>query len=110
MGIATIDEAKYERMMTAPAGVAVIEFGASWCPPCRTLEPILDELSAEYGGAAAIVKVDCDRSPELASMYGVMSMPTVVVFKDGQPVDKLVGLRPKSAYRTVIDRLTGSAG
>ncbi|RUS45761.1 co-chaperone YbbN [Cohnella sp. AR92] len=87
------------------AKVAVVEFGAVWCPPCRVLLPLLDELAAEYGEAVNFSKVDADESPELASAFGVMSMPTVVFFKDGEPTDKLVGLRPKQAYREVIDRL-----
>ncbi|THF84718.1 thioredoxin family protein [Cohnella fermenti] len=85
--------------------VAVVEFGAVWCPPCRVLLPLLDELSDEYGGAVKFAKVDCDESPDLASSFGVMSMPTVVFFRDGVPENKLVGLRPKQAYREIIDRL-----
>ncbi|WP_229750702.1 thioredoxin family protein [Paenibacillus nasutitermitis] len=86
-------------------GVVAIEFGAVWCPPCKRLLPILDELAEDYGSSASIVQVDCEESPELASSFGIMGMPTVIVFRDGQPVDKLVGLRPGAAYKSIIDRL-----
>ena len=86
-------------------GVTVVEFGAEWCAPCKRLLPILEELSLENGPEVAVVKVDVDQSPDLAADYGIMSMPTVLVFKDGEAVDKLVGLRPKPVYQTIIDRL-----
>lgn len=108
MGMRMIEEAQL-RETVERSGVAVVEFGAVWCPPCRTLEPMLDELAAEYGESAAFVKIDCDAAAELTTAYGIMGMPTVIVFKDGQPVDKLVGLRPKAVYRNVIDRLMPGA-
>jgi thioredoxin 1 len=85
-------------------GVTLVEFGAVWCPPCKVLLPILDIMDQEYGGSVAIMKVDCDESPEIASKFAVMSLPTVVIFHNGEPVNKLVGLRSKEAYQTVIAR------
>ncbi len=85
-------------------GVTVAEFGAPWCPPCKTLLPILEELSDEYGEAVTILKIDVDESPSVAAEYGIMSMPTVIAFKDAQPVEKLVGLRPKEVYKNIISR------
>ncbi|MNI84806.1 Thioredoxin [compost metagenome] len=72
--------------------------------PCRALHPILEELDGELDGAVPILTVNVDECPESAAMYGVMSMPTVIVFRDGQPVTKLVGLRSKEAYRTVLSK------
>lgn len=103
MSLQEITEAGYPEFAGRP-GVAVLEFGAEWCPPCKVLLPILEELSQEYGETVAIAKVDADESPELASQFGIMGLPTVIVFKDGQPVDKLVGLRPKGVYQTIIER------
>jgi thioredoxin 1 len=103
MSLQTIDESRFTEWMGS-SDIAVLEFGAEWCPPCKALLPILDHLAEEYGGVVRFAKVDADDSPELASQFGVMSMPTVILFKDGQPVDKLVGLRPKDVYRNVIDR------
>lgn len=85
-------------------GATLVEFGAVWCPPCKALLPILDELSNEQGEALAVLKVDCDDSPVTASQYGVMSMPTVIVFFNGEPVEKLVGLRSKAVYESVLAR------
>lgn len=85
-------------------GVTLVEFGAAWCPPCKVLLPILDELGGDYGERLSVLKVDCDDSPAIASEYGVMSMPTVIVFNNGEPVDKLIGLRPKSVYETIVNR------
>jgi thioredoxin 1 len=104
MSLQTINKVEYEEMMTKK-GVVAIEFGTAWCPPCKTLLPILDQLAAGYGSSASIVKVDCEESPELAASFGIMGMPTVIVFRDGEPVDKLVGLRPGEAYKSIIDRL-----
>jgi len=87
-----------------PHGVTVVDFGAPWCPPCKALLPILDELNAQYGSKAPILKVNVDDSPEISAQYGIMSLPTVMFFKDAKPVDKLIGLRPKTAYANIIDK------
>ncbi|MBW5448577.1 thiol reductase thioredoxin [Cohnella sp. CFH 77786] len=92
-----------------PQGTTLVEFGAVWCPPCKALLPILHELSAEQGDGVRVLKVDCDESPATASRFGVMSMPTVIVFHNGEPVEKLVGLRPKRAYENVLAKYTVTA-
>ncbi|MFC5702821.1 thioredoxin family protein [Cohnella faecalis] len=79
-------------------GITLVDFGAKWCPPCKALEPIMDELDALFGGDIDILKVDVEQSPHTASTYGVFSMPTVILFKDGEPMEKKVGLKPRSAY------------
>jgi len=84
------------------SGVTVADFWAPWCPPCKPLLPIMDELDAEYGSNVAFLKVNIDDSPATTTEFGIMSAPTVIVFKDGQPVEKLVGLRPKQAYAGAI--------
>ncbi len=83
-------------------GLALVDFGAVWCPPCKTLKPIMAELGAEYKEKVAVLEIDCDESPEAAAKYGVMSMPTVLLFRDGEPVEKLVGFRPKAAYENLL--------
>ena len=69
----------------------VVDFWAEWCGPCRALSPILDEASQELGASAKITKVNIDENPELASQYGVRSIPTLILFKDGKTVDTRVG-------------------
>ncbi|WP_028609578.1 thioredoxin family protein [Paenibacillus harenae] len=85
-------------------GVVLVEYGTPSCPPCRTLLGLLEELDEEMGGKARFVKVNCEDLPGSASEAGIMGTPTVIVYKDGMPMDKLVGLRPKSQYQTVIER------
>jgi thioredoxin 1 len=85
-------------------GVTLVDFGAPWCPPCKVLLPILDELDREYGEQLSILKVDCDESPMITNEYGIMSMPTVILFHNGEPVEKLVGLRPKGIYQALLAR------
>ena len=85
-------------------GVTLVDFGAPWCPPCKVLKPILDELGEEYGERLSVLEVNCDDSPNVATEYGIMSMPTVIVFHNGEPVEKLVGLRPKSVYESLLTK------
>lgn len=85
-------------------GATLVEFGTKWCPPCKVLLPILDELSGEQGEKLRVLQVDCDDSPAAASRFGVMSTPTVILFVDGEPVEKLVGLRPKSSYELLLEK------
>ncbi|SDE01864.1 thioredoxin [Paenibacillus sp. UNCCL117] len=86
------------------SGKTLVEFGAVWCPPCKALLPVLDELSKQYGDGLSVLKVNCDESPGAASRFGVMSMPTVILFQDGEPVERLVGLRSKNVYENVLAR------
>ncbi|MBJ6361367.1 thioredoxin [Paenibacillus sp. GCM10012307] len=83
-------------------GVSVVDFWAPWCGPCKMQLPIVEELATEMEGQATIGKINVDEEPELASQFGVMSIPTLIVFKDGQPVDKLVGLQSKDALKGKI--------
>ncbi|MGG4341099.1 thioredoxin [Paenibacillus lautus] len=83
-------------------GTVVVDFWAPWCGPCKMLAPILEELSADLGDAVKIAKVNVDENPESAARFGVMSIPTMIFFKDGQPVDKVVGLNSKEALKGII--------
>ncbi|MGI8386002.1 thioredoxin family protein [Robertmurraya sp. P23] len=85
-------------------GVVLVDFGAPWCPPCRVQEPILEELEVEYGSRVMIAKVDADEEPELASRFGILGLPTLLVFKDGELIDTLRGLHSREQISTIIDR------
>ncbi|QHT63523.1 thioredoxin [Paenibacillus lycopersici] len=84
------------------SGVTLVDFWAPWCGPCKMQLPIVEELSTELAGSATIGKINVDEEPELASQFGVMSIPTLILFKDGQPVDKMVGLQSKDALKNKI--------
>jgi thioredoxin 1 len=73
----------------------LVDFWAPWCGPCRMLGPVIEELSSEYSGKAGIFKVDVDENPEISRKYGIRSIPTMKIFKNGQIVDNITGLVPK---------------
>lgn len=89
-------EASYQRPV-------LIDFWAGWCAPCKTLMPILEKLAHEYAGALLLAKVDCDAEQMIAGQFGVQSLPTVVLMKDGQPVDGFSGVQPESAIRRLLE-------
>lgn len=103
MSIVAVNDNNFNLAVPAQ-GTTLVEFGAVWCPPCKALLPILDDLSNKHAEQLTVIKVDCDESPATAGAFGVMSMPTVIVFQDGEPVEKLVGLRPQSVYESVLSK------
>ena len=82
----------------------MVDFWAAWCGPCRMLAPMVDDLAAQYEGKAVVGKVNVDEEQELAIRYGVMSIPTVIFFKDGKEIDRKVGVMPPAAFTEVLDK------
>src|SRR3989344_7494968 len=84
------------------SGVAMVDFWAAWCGPCRMAAPVIEELSEEYKDKVVVGKLDVDAEPEIAGKYGVMSIPTVILFRDGQEVGRQVGFSGKSGYMQLL--------
>ncbi len=81
----------------------LVDFWASWCGPCRMLTPVVDQIAQEQVGALKVAKVNVDDEPQLAAQFGVMSIPTLVLFRDGRPVSKSVGVKPKQAILGMLE-------
>lgn len=83
----------------------LVDFWATWCGPCRMLAPVVEAVSAAHTDTLTVGKVDVDANPELAMRFGVMNIPTLLLFKDGQLVDKLVGYRPQSELESMVSKV-----
>ena len=82
----------------------LVDFWATWCGPCRMIAPIVEEIADEYTGKVVVAKVDVDEQGELAQRYRIMNIPTLLVFKRGEVVDKAIGARPKAALEQMLDK------
>ena len=89
---------------TVDRGVTLVDFWAEWCGPCRMVTPVLEELQGELGDSAQIVKLNVDENPNIAQQFGISGIPTMLLFKDGQVVDKLVGASSINTYRDLINK------
>ena len=85
------------------SGTAMVDFWASWCGPCKMLAPVMEDWAERYDGRVLVGKVDIDNEPDLAVRFGVMSIPTVIFFKDGQEIDRKVGVMPADSYTGTLD-------
>ena len=83
----------------------ILDLGAEWCPPCKILDPILEEIAKEYEGKAVVAHIDVDQAPNLARQYRVLSIPTVIFFKNGEAVETSIGAVPKQQLTEILDRL-----
>ncbi|MFB9051674.1 thioredoxin [Formosa undariae] len=100
-----ITDANFEETVLKSDKPVVVDFWAAWCGPCRMVGPIIDEISTEYEGKAVVGKVDVDANQDFASKYGVRNIPTVLVFQNGEVVERQVGVAPKKSYTDAIDKL-----
>ena len=98
-----ITDATFNKTVLQSDKPVLVDFWAAWCGPCRMVGPIIDELSNDYDGKAIVGKVDVDSNQEFAAKYGVRNIPTVLLFKNGELVDRKVGVSPKQVYAEAID-------
>lgn len=100
-----VDEGSWDAEVMKAPGLVMVDFWAVWCGPCQMVAPIVEELANEYAGKLRVMKLNTDENPEIAGRYQVMSIPTILFFKNGLAVEKLVGARPKRQFKEVIDAL-----
>jgi thioredoxin 1 len=85
----------------------LVDFWAPWCGPCKIVEPIVEEIAKEYDGKLRVGKLNTDDNPQVASKYGVMSIPTLMIFNKGELIDRIIGAQPKNAIKDKIDAVLG---
>ena len=102
-----VNEKNYDEVVTQSTLPVVLDFGATWCGPCKKLEPIIEELSGEMAGRVVIAKVDVGEAPSVAQKFGVMGVPTVVFLKDGLPVHQFSGVPSKEKIAGMISEHLG---
>ncbi|WP_027719327.1 thioredoxin [Desulfovirgula thermocuniculi] len=100
-----LSASNFEEEVLKSAQPVLVDFWAPWCGPCRSMSPIIEELSGEFAGRAKVVKVNVDENRDLAARFGVMSIPTLVFFKDGRVVDQIVGFTPKGVLAKKLESL-----
>ena len=98
-----VDEGNFEELVLQAKIPVLVDFWATWCGPCRMVAPVVEELAEEYDGRISFGKVDVDQNPRIASQYGIMSIPSLLIFKDGKPVSNIVGFRPKDQLKKNLD-------
>jgi thioredoxin 1 len=98
-----VTDATFEQEVLKAPRPVLVDFWAPWCGPCRMVAPIVEELAEEYDGKVNFVKLNTDDNPVIASRYSIRSIPTLLVFKGGEPVGQIIGFRPKSDLRRRLD-------
>ena len=100
-----VNDSNFEEVVLKSEKLVIIDFWAEWCGPCRMIDPIIKEISEEYAGRILAAKVDVDNNPGISSKLGIRNIPTVMFFKNGEMVDKQVGVVPKSNFVSKLEPL-----
>ena len=104
LNVKTVTKQNFESEVLSSDKPVLVDFWASWCGPCRMIGPFIDELADEYVGKAVVGKVNVDEEGELAQNFRVMSIPTLMVFKNGKVVESIMGARPKDDLKRILDK------
>ncbi|MFA6940068.1 MAG: thioredoxin [Clostridiaceae bacterium] len=99
-----INNKEFESEVLKSTDVVLIDFFAEWCGPCKMLAPAVEDISNEMAGKAKVFKIDVDKEGSIAQKYGIMSVPTVLIFQNGKPVDKMVGFQPKDILKSKLEK------
>jgi thioredoxin 1 len=103
--LTNVTDADFEQEILKSDSPALVDFWAAWCGPCRTVGPVVEELADEYAGKVKVCKINVDDNKETPTKYGVRGIPTLMLFKDGQVVDQIVGAVPKSRIKELLDKV-----
>jgi len=98
-----VNDSNFDQSVLKSKTPVLVDFWAAWCGPCRMVEPIVEELASEYEGKVTVARLNVDENPKTASQYGIMSIPTLLIFKDGAPVSNIIGFRPKAELQRNLD-------
>jgi len=101
---AEVTDTSFKEDVLESALPVLVDFWAPWCGPCRMVAPVVDEIAEQYDGRVKVVKVNTDENPNIASQYGIRSIPTLMIFKDGQRVDMVVGAVPKTTLANTLEK------
>ncbi len=98
-----VSDSDFDQTVLQSERPVLVDFWAPWCAPCRMVAPVVEELAEEYEGKVSFVKLDVDQNPKMASKYSIMSIPTLLIFKQGKPISHIVGFRPKAELKRSLD-------
>ena len=98
-----LNETNFDKEIKESTLPFLVDFWAQWCGPCQTMGPILDQIATDFEGRARVGKMNVDENPNLAGKFGVMSIPTLILFKNGKPVSNIVGFRPRGELKKTLD-------
>lgn len=102
-----VNDSNFDQIVLKAKTPVLVDFWAAWCGPCRMVAPIVEELAKEYAAKISFAKLDVGQNPKTASKYGIMSIPTLLIFKNGAPVSNLIGFRPKGELKRGLDAVLG---
>jgi thioredoxin 1 len=100
-----VDSATWDKEVLKADGLTMVDFWAAWCGPCQMIAPVVEELATEYSGRLKVAKLNTDENPDIASRYQVMGIPTLMFFKGGQAIDRIVGAASKKQFKEKIEAL-----
>ena len=103
----TVGDSNFDEVVIKAKTPVLVDFWAPWCGPCRMVAPVVEELAEEYEGRVSFGKVNVDEAPKIASQFGIMSIPTLILFKDGKPVSNIIGFKPKAQLKEELDSTLG---